>query len=415
MDIVLGGLKSRSCLVYLDDILVFSSGTLDDHLEKLSEVMFRLKEHGLKAQPKKCQLCRSSFTYVGHVVDRNGFRPDPSLVERIENFPRPISRRQVNRFIGLVGYYRIYVERFAEMAQPLTKLLSQKVNFEWTEQQEKAFEQLKQKLMSRPCLAYLDMTKPFYVKPDWSEIALGAVLTQYDDKGREHPVAYLSRRRCHGREATYSSRRGECVALWWAVKQWRCFLEGVNKFFVISDHLSLKWLRTKQDDVKIQRCANELESFEFAFIHKKGQDHVDADATSRCYATEQEKKAAQQGAAAKENNDVCEEPEEDELVETEPHTYDHILAILAAPVQSRTRVQSLFTAQRADPQLRRLIELKDGGGEAALLTNSRRYKALKRQMDLAILGRDGVLRRWRPAPHVPVCGSLHLRRNVDEH
>ena len=78
------------------------------------------------------------------------------------------------------------MQRFAEMAYLLTKLLSQKVNFEWAGEQKEAFEQLKRKLMSRPCLVYPDMTKPFYVKPDWSEIALGAGLTQYDDEGREH-------------------------------------------------------------------------------------------------------------------------------------------------------------------------------------------------------------------------------------
>ena len=108
----------------------------------------------------------------------------------------------------------------------MTKLQRKEEEFVWGKEQEDAFESLRQSLISFPCLAYLDMSKPFYVKPDWCEIALGAILTQFVDEGNEHPVAFASRQ-CRGKERAYSSRRDEYVALWWAVKTyWRPFLEG---------------------------------------------------------------------------------------------------------------------------------------------------------------------------------------------
>ena len=131
-------------------------------------------------------------------------------------------------------------------------------------------------MSTSPVLRFPNFSRTFFVKPDFSHLGVGAVLTQFDDDNNEYPIALLSRK-CEGLEATYSARRGEAVALWYAVKRWRPYLEGVQ-FKVVSDRLSPAFLRKPQDDAKLQRVVNELEHFTFDVVYKEGSRHVDADA-----------------------------------------------------------------------------------------------------------------------------------------
>jgi hypothetical protein len=305
MDIVLAGLCWRTCLVYLDDVLIFTRGTLEQHLSDIEEVLERLKEHGLVANPSKCELAKRELTYVGHVVSKEGCKPDPSLTAAIRKYPRPKNLKDLRGFIGLSGFYRAYVKDFARIAAPLTDLTKKDRAFVWAPAQQTAFESLKQKLISSPVLAYPDFEKEFRVKPDWSKKAMGAVLSQIGDDNIERPIAYLSRR-CQGKESLYSAGRGEATALWWSVKRWRPFLEG-REFVVVSDHLSLAFLRNPTDDEKLQRIIHEMEHFRFRVEHKSGTMHVDADALSR--------------------NAPEDEADGEELLEVEDHLVDHILHI----------------------------------------------------------------------------------------
>lgn len=171
MDIVLAGLCWKSCLVYLDDVLVFTRGTIDEHVHDVSEILNRLKDHGLKANPGKCRMAQKELVYLGHVVSEKGCSPDPRLVKAVVEYPQPKNQRTVRGFLGLAGYYRRYIENFAEIAAPLTSLLKRDSVFAWGEEQEQAFKTLKSKLSSRPVLAYPDFDLRFRVKTDWSQLA----------------------------------------------------------------------------------------------------------------------------------------------------------------------------------------------------------------------------------------------------
>ena len=334
MDIVLAGLTWRQCLVYLDDILIFTMGPFSNHLTAIGETLQRLRAHGLRAQPGKCTFARRSLTYLGHVINSDGIRPDKRLVEAVASFPQPTNVPQVRSFLGLSGYYRLYIDHFAEVAAPLTKLLQKDQPFHWGPDQAQSFATLRNHLSSAPLLRYPDFSKTFFVKTDFSHLAIGAVLTQFDDTGNEYPVAYLSRR-CQGKESTYSARRGEAVALWYSVKRWRPFLEGVH-FKVVSDHLSLAFLRRPQDDAKLQRVVNELEHFSFDVVYKKGSRHVDADALSRCYAD----------PCCRENADIVDDDE---------HLFDAILSLTSgcdAPNLVEINMEQLLQAQNQDTTLR---------------------------------------------------------------
>lgn len=223
MDTVLIGIKGESALVYLDDIIVYSS-TLEQHVECLEQVLKRLDHANLYIQLPKCTFAVNEVEYLGHVVSGEGVKPDPKKIAAVVNYPRPKNERDIIAFIGLIGYYRRFIKDFASRTKPLTELLKKDSKFEWTESQEKAFKELTKALCTKPVLCYPDFSKPFIVSTDASSIAIGAVLSQLHN-GNEHPVAYASRQ-LNKAEKNYGATERELLALVWVTKYFRCYLYG---------------------------------------------------------------------------------------------------------------------------------------------------------------------------------------------
>jgi hypothetical protein len=180
-------------IVYLDDILVYSKNK-EEHEQHLRQVLQRLKEHQLYAKLSKCTFFASSTEYLGHIIDGEGLRPNPRLVQVLTDFPRPTILKELQSFLGLANYYRKFIKNFSTIALPLTDATRNVAPtsprpIEWTESMQTAFDELKQALTSAPCLALPDPDGEFEVTTDASEDAkaVGAVLTQ-----NGHPVAYES-------------------------------------------------------------------------------------------------------------------------------------------------------------------------------------------------------------------------------
>ena len=209
-------------------------------------------------------------------MSEKGIEADPKLVEAMTNYVRPRSKKGLRGFIGLCSYYREFIENFAETAAPLTDMVGSKSTFEWGDEQEKAFKELKRRLATAPVLAHPDWNKPFYLQPDASKNGYGAILSQRDEKGKEHPVTYISRRTRGTGERTANARRSEAGCIYWAVKKLRRFLEG-HKFFVQTDHEPLKYLRNEKNDRVLQRQLLELEHFRFDVIYKPGKEQTNGD------------------------------------------------------------------------------------------------------------------------------------------
>ncbi len=190
--LILAGLQWTSCLVYLDDVIIVAK-TFEEHLHNLRTVFDRLREAGLKLKPTKCSLCRQEVNFLGHIVSADGVATDPAKTEKVETWPIPTSRREVQQFVGLANYYRRFIKNFAEIANPLHKLTEKTMQFKWTPQCQEAFDQLKRQLTTAPVLAFPDYTCPFTLDTDASDVGIGAVLSQSDDKGKERVVAFASR------------------------------------------------------------------------------------------------------------------------------------------------------------------------------------------------------------------------------
>lgn len=278
MDTVLLGIKGESALVYLDDIIVYSS-TLDQHAERLRNVLERLNCANLYVQLPKCTFAVREVEYLGHIVSGDGVKPDPKKIAAVANYPRPQNARDVRAFLGLVGYYRKFIKDFAGRTKPLTELLKKDSRFEWAKSQEIAFKDLTKALCHKPVLRYPDFSKPFIVSTDASGTAIGAVLAQ-SHNGNEHPIAYASRQ-LNKAEKNYGATERELLALVWATKYFRCYLYG-RKFTAVTDHSALRWMLSLRDpSSRLTRWALRLSEFDYNVVHKPGKKHANADALSR--------------------------------------------------------------------------------------------------------------------------------------
>ena len=175
MDQVLTGIQGTDAFIYLDDIVIYGS-SLEEHELKLERLMKRLREARLKLQPDKCEFLRPEVVYLGHVISKEGVRPDNKKLVAVREFPRPRNIKNVRQFLGLAGYYRRFIKGFSDIAKPLTSLTKKDVPFHWGEKQQEAFENLREKLCEEPVLQYPDFTRPFIVTTDASGIAIGGIV-----------------------------------------------------------------------------------------------------------------------------------------------------------------------------------------------------------------------------------------------
>jgi hypothetical protein len=163
---------------YLDDILVISSGTLDDHLEKMEVVFKFLYNKGLRVNAEKSTFCAEEIEYLGYWISKSGIQPIPKKVEAIKNMVRPTTRKELRRFIGMVNYYRDMWVRRSSLLAPLKSMTSKNVKFAWTDVHQKAFEDIKKIICREVMLTFPDFSKPFHIYTDASDTHLGAVITQ---------------------------------------------------------------------------------------------------------------------------------------------------------------------------------------------------------------------------------------------
>ncbi|CAM8904962.1 unnamed protein product [Rhodiola kirilowii] len=263
----------RFVLVFFDDILVYSH-TWEEHLTHLREVLNVLHSNSFIVKLSKCVFGRKIIAYLGHIISQLGVAVDPDKVKDVVDWKSPRDVKQSKDFLGLTGYYRNFVEHYALIAEPLTKLL-RKDCFMWSSDSQEAFDKLKQALPSTPTLGLLDFSARFEVQTDASSIGIGAVLSQ---KGR--PIAVYSKQFTRTLQSS-SAYYKELYAAVTAIQKWRQYLLG-TRFTLFMDHQPLRAILTQAlHTPDQQRLIYKLMGFEFDVVYKSGAENRPADALSR--------------------------------------------------------------------------------------------------------------------------------------
>ena len=287
----LGELNLTYCLIYLDDVIVFSKMP-EEHLKRMRVVFDRLQEHGLKLKPSKCEVFQSEINYLAHHVSQKGVLPSKKNLESIAQCLPPDTYTKVKSFVSLVGHYRHFITGFAKIAAPLYDLTSSDNKDKKSEHVNlspealEAFDHLKAACRQAPILAFLDFYKPFLLEMDASRRGLGAVLSQKQADGWYHSITYASRVMNETKQG-YHSNKQEFLALKWVVtEQFHEYLspygKNRNEFVVHTDNNPLTYIFSSANlDATGQHWVARLASYNFSLEYQKGKDNTVADFLSR--------------------------------------------------------------------------------------------------------------------------------------
>ena len=404
MERVLSTLHMRSCLVYLDDIIVFGR-SVEELNTRLEEVFEKVSAAGLKLKAQKCSLFQQKLKYLGHIVSDRGVECDPEMVAPVQQWKKPENVKDLQSFLGFCNFYRRFIKGFATIAEPLTSLLGCKPKkgkqksevvrsakeWSWGPRQDEAFESLKRALVSPPLLSYPDFSKPFLVRCDASTSGLGAVLLQdKGDKAGPNVIAYASRS-LKPSEKHYSPYKLEFLALYWAVtKKFAGYLQGQLLFTVTTDHNPLTYVLTSAKlDSAGHRWLSELTNFNFDVLYKPGKLNTDADALSRL--SNESVKA------------ICRSVSDDEFDGYAPCVAVKCSSLVADSID-------WFKEQQSDKVIKRAVEiLQEDAHVNPKRENAELLQLLKKRSSMCV--QDGVLYRVIEGRKIVVVPS-HLRSKV---
>ena len=282
MDTLLQGIPG--VCVYLDDILI-SGQSEEEHLARLSEVLRRLAESGMRLKEEKCNFLLSSVEYLGHVISSKGLSTSDTKVTAISNAPSPTNVSELRSFLGMVNYYGKFLPDLATILSPLYSLLQKNKKWSWEKPQETAFRTIKELLKSSRVLVHFDPNLPLVLSCDASPYGVGAVLAHQMPDGEERPVGFASRSLTLT-ERKYSQLDKEALAIIFAVKKYHQFLYG-RQFALKTDHKPLVHIFSEKKATpvlasgRIQRWALALGAYSYTIQYREGKNNVCADAMSR--------------------------------------------------------------------------------------------------------------------------------------
>ncbi|CAB0006471.1 unnamed protein product [Nesidiocoris tenuis] len=272
--------------------------SLEEHLDTLNTVLKRLEAEGIRVNPQKCKWLQRSVEYLGHIVDREGIHPTKAHVEAIRDMPAPKNLKELRSFIGTVNYYSRFVPQFQSICAPLHRLNRKGSHWQWTQEHENTFSEIKNILSSDNTLVHYDPEKPLVLAADASETGVGAVLLHRYPNNDEKPIAYASRIYTAS-ERNYASIDREALAIVFGIQKFSSYLLG-KKFVLKSDHKPLIYLFGEDKQLpkvaanRLSRWAMFLSSFNYSMEFINGKDNVLADTLSRLPLSKEPKRSEEE-------------------------------------------------------------------------------------------------------------------------
>ena len=276
---------------FIDDILIYSK-TEEEHLEHLEKVLAVFKEHKLKINIEKCSFMQTEVEVLGHKVSDKGLSPLDSKIEAIKKWKAPTDIHELRSFLGAIGYYRNFIDKYAQTTAPLCKLLRKNVKYQWNQEQEESFKLLKEKLINAPILKFPSFDKEFIIRTDASYDGIGGVLLQKNEETKkEHPVHYISRS-IDKHERNYGITDLEGTALFYCLTKFKPYIMGnPHKTIIYTDHKPLVGLFNKKEpsNARQTRWCITANLLDVDIRYEPGKKNAVADALSRM-KNEEEKK-----------------------------------------------------------------------------------------------------------------------------
>lgn len=277
----LAGLVDICCIVYLDDILIYSKDEAM-HEQHVRSVLERLRKWHLYINLGKCEFHTTEVGFLGFIVSPEGIRMEDERIKAVAQWPLPSSVRDIQSFLGFTGFYRRFIHKYSKVTAPLTNLPrgDQKRKFQLTPGAAAAFKLLQNLFTTAPLLRHYDPRLPTRLETDASPFAIGAILSQLYE-GRWHPVAYRSRKLTQTEER-YGTGDIELLAIIDALRNWRHYLQYLQEPVVIlTDHLNLRYWETKRKlSARELRWLDDLYAFNISIHYRPGPLNP-ADAFSR--------------------------------------------------------------------------------------------------------------------------------------
>ena len=278
---------SRSAIPFLDDVPIGSSSP-EEHLEDLVDTLDRLTDSCLRINLKKSHFFRKTLLLLGQTFSADGISIDKRKLVDVENWPRPISGKDIERYLGLVNYFRDYIPCYSTLAAPLESMRKMKeiTEQDWIGDRVHAFEGLKSVLREGLFLHFPNFEEPFFVATDASDVGVGAVLYQLRDGAKEDVSAnrlynLFAARALHSSERNYSATKKELLGIVIALKRFHYFLWG-RHFILYTDHRALTFLFTQKDPSPfMSNWIDVLLSYDFSIVHRPGILNFLPDALSR--------------------------------------------------------------------------------------------------------------------------------------
>ena len=270
-------------LAYLDDIIIFSNSA-EEHLQHLEEIFDELIAAGLKLKREKCDFFKKEIHYLGHIISTDGIRPLPDKLKSIQDMPAPTNPKEIRQFLGLAGYYRKFVPRFADYSRALTKLTRKDAKFVWSKECEVSFQFLKNALCTEPILKYPDLDKSYTLFTDASKYAWAGVLTQAhkDAEGNDvlHPCCYVSGL-FNPTQVKWAALTKEAYAIFKSYQKLTIYTSA-SEVLVRTDHKPLKkFLEGATQNDNVNRWALQLEGHNIKIDYIEGIKNTLADTLSR--------------------------------------------------------------------------------------------------------------------------------------
>lgn len=270
------------CSAYLDDVLVYTDGSLKEHREHVRKVLRKLGDAGLYLDISKCEFEVTTTKYLGYIVRAGeGVSMDPEKVEAIQSWKPPTTVRGVRGFLGFANFYRVFIPDFSKIAMPLQNLTHKDTPFRWTQQCQESFQKLKDLFTTEPVLATFDPDRTTVLETDSSGYNVGGVLSQYDDEGCLRPCAYFSKKNSPA-ECNYEIYDKELLAIVRCLEEWDAELRSVQDFEIVTDHKNLEYFcKARKLTERHVRWSAFMSKFHFKIRYRKGKDNERADALSR--------------------------------------------------------------------------------------------------------------------------------------